>query len=76
VDCDPNYRSPKKESVLIIAAEGASFEESEHWYDHLENHMGWKSLGKVLCGRVTQLGDIEGKQELQKLTSLENQFRN
>ena len=69
-ECDPNYRSPKKESVLIIAAEGASFEESEHWYDHLENHMGWKRLGKVLCGRVTQLGDIEGKQELQKAYEL------
>lgn len=42
------------------------FEESEHWYDHLENHIGWKSLGKVLCGWVTQPGDIEGKPELQR----------
>ena len=52
-ESDLNYRNPKKESVLIMAAEGAGFEESEHWYDHLEKHIGWKSLGKVLCGYVT-----------------------
>ena len=63
-ECDPNYRNPKKQSVLIMAAEGAGFEESEHWYDHLEKHIGWQSLGKVLCGYVTQPGDTEGKKEL------------
>ncbi len=63
-EADPNYRNPKKESVLIMAAEGAGFQESEFWYDHLERHIGWKSLGKVLCGYVTQPGDIEGKKEL------------
>ena len=29
-ECNPNYRNPKKESVLIMAAEGAGFEDSEH----------------------------------------------
>ena len=58
-ECDPNYRNPKKQSVLIMAAEGAGFEESEHWYDHLKKHIGWQSLGKILCGYVTQPGDIE-----------------
>ena len=29
-------------------------EESEYWYDHLEKHIGWQSLGKILCGYVTQ----------------------
>lgn len=69
-ECDPNYRNPKKESVLIMAAEGAGFEESEHWYDHLEKHIGWRSLGKVLCGWVTQPGDIEGKPELREAYEL------
>lgn len=69
-ECDPNYRNPKKESVLIMAAEGAGFEESEHWYDHLEKHIGWKNRGKILCGWVTQPGDIEGKPELQKAFDL------
>ena len=63
-ECDPNYANPKKESVLIMAAEGNGFEESEFWYDHLEKHIGWKSLGKLLCGFVTQPGDTKGKKEL------------
>lgn len=69
-ECDPHYRNPKKQSVLIMAAEGAGFEESEHWYDHLERHIGWKSLGKVLCGYVTQPGDIDGKPELSQAYDL------
>ena len=63
-ECD-DYRNPKKDSIFIMAAEGAGFEESEYWYDHLEKHMGWKSLGKILCGHVTQPGDTEGKSEVQ-----------
>ena len=74
-ECDPNYRNPKKESVLIMAAEGAGFEESEHWYDHLEKHIGWKSLGKVLCGWVTQSGDIDGKPELEQAYQLGNSIQ-
>ena len=30
-ECDSNYRNPKMESVLIMASEGAGFEESGHW---------------------------------------------
>ena len=64
-ECDPNYRNPKKESMLIMAAEGYGFEESEYWYDRLEKHLGWKSLGKVLCGGVMAVGDIKDNKELQ-----------
>ena len=73
-ECD-GYRNPEKESVLIMAAEGDGFEESEHWYDHLERHIGWKSLGKVLCGNVTQPGDTEGKPELQQAYELGRSIR-
>ena len=69
-ECDPNYRNPVKESVLIMAAEGSGFEESEHWYDHLETHIGWKSLGKILCPWVTQPGDTRDKPELQQAYAL------
>lgn len=69
-ECDPDYRNPKKESVLIMAAEGAGFEESEHWYDRLEKHIGWKSLGKILCGHVTQPGDTKDKKELEQAYAL------
>lgn len=63
-ECDPDYRNPIKESVFIMAAEGYGFEESEYWYDRLEKHLGWKSIGKILCGGVMNIGDIEGKSEL------------
>lgn len=63
-ECDPNYRNPKKESVLIMAAEGYGFEESEYGYDRLKKHLGWNSLGKILCGGVMAVGDIKDKQEL------------
>ena len=69
-ECDPNVRNPIKDSVLIMAAEGTGFEESVHWYDHLEQRMGWKSLGKVLCGHVTQPGDIKEKPELKQAYDL------
>lgn len=63
-ECDPNYRNPKKDSILIMSAEGHGFEESEYWYDRLEKHLGWKSLGKVLCGGVNDIGDIKGNKKL------------
>ncbi len=67
---DPDYRNPKKESVLIMAAEGYGFEETLYWYDRLEKHLGWKSIGKVLCGGVMDIGDIAGKPELQEAYNL------
>ena len=63
-ECDKDYKNPVKDSVLIMAAEGYGFEETEYWYDRLEKHLGWKSLGKVLCGGVMGIGDIEGKPEV------------
>ena len=69
-ECGPNTRNPRKESVLITAAEGAGFEESGHRYDRPEKHMGRKSLGKVLCGWVTQPGDIAGRLELEQARQL------
>ena len=69
-ECDPNYRNPKKNCVLIMAAEGNGFEETLYWYDRLEKHLGWKSVGKVLCGGVMDIGDITGKAELQEAYEL------
>ncbi len=68
-ECD-NYKNPQKDSILIMAAEGSGFEESEFWYDNLEKHIGWKSIGKILCSNVTQPGDTEGKSELKEAYDL------
>lgn len=67
---NPGFRNPKKESVLIMAAEGNGFEESEYWYDHLQKHIGWKSVGKILCSFVTQPGDTQGKKEIEEAYQL------
>ncbi|MDE6847652.1 MAG: flavodoxin family protein [Lachnospiraceae bacterium] len=69
-ECDADYRNPKKECVLIMAAEGHGFEESLYWYDRLEKHLGWKSIGKVLCGGVMAAGDIKGNEKLEEARKL------
>lgn len=69
-ECDPDYRNPKKECALLMAAEGHGFDETLYWYDHLEKHLGWKSIGKVLCGGVMAVGDIAGKSEIQEAYEL------
>ncbi len=63
-ECDPNYCNPVKECALLMAAEGNDFEETLYWYDRLEKHLGWKNIGKVLCGGVMAVGDIKGRKEL------------
>ena len=47
-----------------MAAEGNGYEETAYWYDRLMSHLGWDSLGKVLCGGVMAAGDIQGRPEL------------
>lgn len=63
-ECDPEYRNPKKECALLMAAEGNGFAETLYWYAHLEKHLGWHSIGTVLCGGVMAVGDINGRKEL------------
>ncbi|CAK7052665.1 MAG: hypothetical protein DELT_03015 [Desulfovibrio sp.] len=67
---NPGYRNPEKESILLMAAEGNGFEETVYWYDRLMDHLQWKSIGKVLCGGVTGLGDIAGREELEEARKL------
>ena len=69
-ECDPGYTNPRKESALLMAAEGDGFEETVYWYDRLMGHIGWKDCGKVLCGGVMAVGDIEGKPELEEARKL------
>ena len=69
-ECDPGYTNPRKESALLMAAEGDGFEETVYWYDRLMGHIGWKDCGKVLCGGVMAVGDIEGKPELEEARRL------
>ena len=57
-------RGNGRASALLMAAEGHGFEDAALYYDHLMEHLRWKNLGKVLCGGVMDVGDIEGRKEL------------
>lgn len=65
-EMNENYRNPKKESVLLMAAEGKGFEESIYWYERLMDHVEWTDRGRVLAGGVHNPGDIEGNPELKQ----------
>jgi len=69
-ECDKDYKNPIKDSVLLMAAEGSGFEETLHWYDRLMGHLGWTCVGKVLCGGVMAVGDIQGNEKLEEARSL------
>ena len=64
------HKRPIKESILLMAAGGNDFEETLYWYENLEAHLGWKSLGKVLCGGVMEIGDIKGNEKLEEARAL------
>ena len=57
-----------------MAAEGNGFEESVYWYDRVMKHLHWKSLGKVLCGGVFNVGDIKDRKELNDAYELGKQI--
>ncbi|MBR1647395.1 MAG: flavodoxin family protein [Selenomonadaceae bacterium] len=63
-ECDPNYQNPKKESVLLMAAEGYGFDDALTYYQNLMKHLGWTERGHVLAGGVMKVGDIKGHKEL------------
>jgi len=62
-ETDPGYANPRKECVLIMAAEGDT---PENWkpaldyYSALMGFMGWKDRGRVLAGGVLHAGDVAG----------------
>ena len=63
-------RGHDRASALLMAAEGNGFEDVVLYYDHLMEHLRWKNLGHVLAGRNMDVGDIEGKPELQEAYEL------
>ncbi len=63
-------RGNDRSGVLLMAAEGHGFEDVLLYYDHLMEHLRWKNLGHVLAGGNADVGDIQGKPELQKAYAL------
>ncbi len=63
-------RGNGRASALLMAAEGNGFEDVVLYYDHLMEHLMWKNLGHVLAGGNGDVGDIDGKPELQEAYEL------
>ena len=63
-------RGNGRSSALLMAAEGYGFEDVLTYYDHLMDHLRWKNLGHVLAGGNMDVGDIQGKPELQQAYEL------
>jgi len=63
-------RGHDRSSALLMAAEGNGFEDVLTYYDHLMEHLHWKNLGHVLAGGNGDVGDIEGKPELEQAYEL------
>ncbi len=68
---DGNFlRGHGRASALLMAAEGHGFEDVVLYYEHLMEHLQWKNLGHVLAGGNGDVGDIQGKPELQEAYEL------
>lgn len=63
-------RGNGKSSALLMAAEGNGFDDVLLYYNHLLEHLQWKNLGHVLAGGNGDIGDIEGKPEIEKARKL------
>lgn len=69
-ESDAEYRNPRKDCILLMAAEGYGFEDVISYYDSLMKHLSWNDLGKILVGGVMQVGDIVGKPQLAEAKEL------
>ena len=68
-------RGSGKAEVLLMAAEGRSFEDVLLYYNHLMEHLKWNNLGHVLAGGNCDVGDISGKPELRQAYELGQSIR-
>ena len=63
-------RGNGRSSALLMAAEGHGFEDVLTYYEHLAGRLRWRDIGHVLAGGNGDVGDIEGKPELEQARAL------
>jgi len=63
-------RGHDRACALLMAAEGHDFEDVSSYFNHLMKHLQWKNLGYVLAGGNGEIGDIQGKSEIQEAFDL------
>lgn len=63
-------RGHSRASALLMAAEGNGFDDVVLYYDNLMKHLNWENLGHVLAGGNEDIGDINGKPQLEQAYEL------
>lgn len=66
---DPNYHTPIKDCIMLMAAEGTGKDNNEpveHFYKSLLKHLNWNDRGLLIAEGVTAIGDIKGHQALEE----------
>lgn len=58
-------RGHGRSGALLMAAEVHGFGDVTLYFDHLMEHLNWNNLGHVLAGGNGDIGDIQGKPEIQ-----------
>lgn len=72
-ECRPDYANPRKDCVLIMAAEGNS---PENWkpvldyYHALLDFLGWRDRGRILAGGVFAAGAVAGQPVVRQARTL------
>lgn len=77
-ECDPNYANPKKDCILLMAAEGNDADNWDpvvHLYEALTKHMQWKDCGRILAGGVLEAGALAGKPILEDARKLGQSYK-
>ncbi|MFV0393798.1 MAG: flavodoxin family protein [Coprobacillaceae bacterium] len=62
-------KTPKKEAMLFVAAEGttpSNYAPMVMYYESTLKHLRWKDKGQLFVGEVHHIGDIKGRKELDK----------
>lgn len=60
-ECSADYQNPKKDCIMLMAAEGDTpnnWKPVLDYYHALLGHLDWKDCGTVLAGGVMNVGDI------------------
>ena len=66
-ESDPNWATPKKATVLLMASEGSGAANDKpviDWYKSVTGFLGWENLGCIIAGGNLRVGDIKGKPEI------------
>ena len=69
-ECNPSHQNPAKDCVLLMAAAGNGFEDVLQYYNALMKHVSWNSLGTVLAGGLSKVGDAKGCPALEEARNL------